>query len=463
MKLKILFFLIIGLLICNLLIAQNITNTLGTSGVFTIKDASNDYLTLNQSTGQVNLLKSLRLEYTTSPTLGVIFKGVDRFIHNYGTENTFLGINAGNFTMTGYQNTSVGNFSLNVNTTGFENTAEGNYSLRSNTLGYQNTSVGYASLYTNTMGSNNTAFGNSSLFFNTASFNTAVGSSALYSNSSGARNTAVGYQSLYSNTAGVNNSAFGDYSLFSNTTSVNNSAFGDYSLFSNITGENNSAFGLNSLYSNTTGENNSALGGNSLYSNTTGSVNTALGIGSGFGITTGNNNTVIGFNAQVPTGTSSNQVRIGNTFVTYAGVQVAWTITSDKRWKENILPSSLGLSFISKLNPVSYSRKNDESGKTEYGLIAQEVEEVLKESGAENTGMITITDEGMYELRYNDLLAPMVKAIQELSERLLEVRSENERLKKEIENLKSIEKRLALLELKLSGHIEDKEIKLSGE
>ncbi len=58
--------------------------------------------------------------------------------------------------------------------------------------------------------------------------------------------------------------------------------------------------------------------------------------------------------------------------------------------------------------------KNDESNKTEYGLIAQEVEEVLKEEGAEYTGMLNITDEGMYELRYNDLISPMIKAIQEL-------------------------------------------------
>jgi hypothetical protein len=48
-------------------------------------------------------------------------------------------------------------------------------------------------------------------------------------------------------------------------------------------------------------------------------------------------------------------------------VQVAWTVTSDRRYKENITPIGMGLGFISKLNPVSYVRKNDEKGKTEYG------------------------------------------------------------------------------------------------
>ena len=181
----------------------------------------------------------------------------------------------------------------------------------------------------------------------------------------------------------------------------------------------NSAFGYASLNSNTTGSNNSAFGYLSLSSNTTGT-----------------NNTGIGYNAQVPSGIANNQVRIGNTSVTYAGVQVAWTITSDRRWKSNILNSNLGLSFISKLRPVSYTRNNDESGKNEYGFIAQEIEEVLKSEGVENTGMLTVTDEGMYELRYNDLIAPMIKAIQEL-------KAENDALKDKLTQFEEMQSVLA--------------------
>lgn len=98
-------------------------------------------------------------------------------------------------------------------------------------------------------------------------------------------------------------------------------------------------------------------------------------------------------------------------------------------------PSGLGLGFISKLNPVSYVRKNDEKQKTEYGLIAQEVKQALKDCGVDNSGMITVTDEGMYELRYNDLIAPMIKAIQELKKENEELR---ERLTK-LENLTQVE------------------------
>ena len=121
--------------------------------------------------------------------------------------------------------------------------------------------------------------------------------------------------------------------------------------------------------------------------------------------------------------------------VTYAGVQVAWTVTSDKRWKSNIVQTDLGLDFLSKLRPVSYTRKNDEKQRTEYGFIAQEIEEALKASEVENTGMLTIDDAGMYQLRYNDLLAPMVKAIQEL-------KKENDSLKNRLSKSESVQQLL---------------------
>jgi len=291
---------------CSASQSQNITNIIGTNGVFSIKNGANTYLSLSQSNGNLNLSNSIVLPYTnSSTTMGIIFKGTDRFLHNYGNNNTFLGVLCGNLSMTGTNNVGVGN----------------------------------APLYYNTTGTNNTAIGNHTLF------------------------------------------------------------------------------------NNTTGSSNTAIGKGALQPNTTGSQNTAIGLGALGDNITGSNNIGIGFFARVPSTTANNQVRIGDTYISYAGIQVAWSVTSDRRWKENILPSNLGLSFLSKLNPVSYTRINDESQKTEYGLIAQELEEVLNEEGIKNTGMITKTDEGFYELRYNDLLAPMIKAIQELKVENDELRS----------------------------------------
>jgi len=371
--LNLIFTLALTLLLSGVIYSQNITGTLGTNGVFKIKDASNDYLTLSQTNGNLSLFRNLELGVDSISTSirGVITKNGRRFIHNYqapGTngKNTFIGLEAGNFTMSG-------------------------------------------------------------------------------SSQQASNNTGVGYRSLYSLTTGFYNSAFGYQSLYSNTTGIYNSAFGSGALFSDSTESFNSAFGFYSLY------------------NTTGNFNTAIGYYSGTGITTGSNNIAIGNNAQVPSGTASNQIRLGNTNISYAGIQVAWTVTSDRRYKDNITPIGLGLGFISKLNPVSYVRKNDEKGKTEYGLIAQEVEDVLKELGIENHGMLTVTDEGMYELRYNDLIAPMIKAIQEL-------KVQNEQLKKEkdieIANLKNEnDNEIANLKVqneKLLSELKDKETRISS-
>ena len=208
-------------------------------------------------------------------------------------------------------------------------------------------------------------------------------------------------------------------------------------LYSNTTGTSNTASGAGVLSSNTTGGYNTASGAGALSSNTTGNSNTALGTLAGNQITFGSNNIAIGYNAQVPTATSDNQIQIGDANITYAGVQVAWSLTSDKRWKSDIQPSNLGLDFISKLKPVSYTRNNDESKKREYGFIAQDLEETLKASGAADNGIISKDDAGMYSVRYNDLISPMVKAIQEQQELIKAMNEKMDAMQKEIDKLKS--------------------------
>jgi trimeric autotransporter adhesin len=284
----------------------------------------------------------------------------------------------------------------------------------SGTISLLNTSFGVGTLFLNTTGRNNTANGMEALFKNsTGSFNTATGNNALLFNTSGDENTANGSQALESNTTGFRNTANGSQALLSNTTANYNTANGYRALFSNTTGSDNTAMGSEALFANTGGFLNTAVGFHTLNINSTGNYNTAIGDNALNTVTTGSNNTGLGDNSQVPSATGSNQVRIGNIFVTYVGAQVALSVTSDKRWKNNIQKSSLGLSFINNLNPVSYTRTNDKDKKTEYGFIAQELEETLNNAGASNNGIITKDDAGMLSVRYNDLLAPIVKAIQE--------------------------------------------------
>jgi hypothetical protein len=191
-----------------LLFAQSgsINNTLGSGGTFTVKDGSTTFMSLSQSTGYFSLNKSLTLPVTTGSTLGIIFKGADRFIHDYqasGTNgaNTFVGVNAGNFVMSGSgvqcsYNTAVGNASLTLLSTGNNNAA-----------------FGYQTLNSNTAGSNNSAFGFDALYQNTGSSNTSLGCAAGYNITSGSNNSCIGYQAWASSATASNEVTLGNSSV----------------------------------------------------------------------------------------------------------------------------------------------------------------------------------------------------------------------------------------------------------
>jgi hypothetical protein len=86
--------------------------------------------------------------------------------------------------------------------------------------------------------------------------------------------------------------------------------------------------------------------------------------------------------------------------------------SSDLKQKKNIAKSDLGIDFINKLNPVKYNWIEGDT-KTHYGLIAQEIESL----NIDNFGALYIEDD-KYGLNYSEFIAPMIKAIQELTARV---------------------------------------------
>ena len=158
-----------------------------------------------------------------------------------------------------------------------------------------------------------------------------------------------------------------------------------------------------------------------------GTYNTLLGSQTATDDASATNQTVIGYGV---TGQVDNSVTLGNGNVTKvymssdgdAEMYANGTInTSDKRLKENINDSDLGLSFVNALRPVSYKFIDDKKPeKLKYGIIAQEVQEVLKESG--NEDFAGITDKGDYlGADYVQFIAPLIKAVQELSAKVEEL------------------------------------------
>jgi len=114
---------------------------------------------------QVNLNDSILLPATTDANHGVIALGTDlttdRFIHNFGVGNTFIGEASGNFTTTGLgENVGIGSTTLNSITTGSGNTAVGATSLSDITTGGRNSTLGSNSGSTYTIETDNIVIAN---------------------------------------------------------------------------------------------------------------------------------------------------------------------------------------------------------------------------------------------------------------------------------------------------------------
>jgi len=123
-----------------------------------------------------------------------------------------------------------------------------------------------------------------------------------------------------------------------------------------------------------------------------------------------------------------NSKSIGNGSFAFDDVSAyGFTTISDANKKEEIEDADLGLEFINQLRPVSYKYIGGRSGRKHYGLIAQEVEDVLVDNLISTTNFAplikhpkvdvddeVIPDEFDYALRYTEFIAPMIKAIKEL-------------------------------------------------
>jgi len=121
---------------------------------------------------------------------------------------------------------------------------------------------------------------------------------------------------------------------------------------------------------------------------------------------------------------------------------IAGTCSSDLRLKKNITPFGPTLQALSTLRPVHYDWRADEfpdrhfGTKRTYGLIAQDVEQVLPE-------LVTTDNEGYKAVNYSELPLLTIQAMKEL-------KSENDVLKQQVaqdsSDIASLKQRMAELE-----------------
>jgi len=404
-----------------------------------------DTLKLNKNGGFVHLKGFWSTEGNTGLNATNNFLGTTNNVPlRFRVNNRWFGeLNSGN------NNISFG-LNANQNSSGNSNIAIGRESLRANSGGFYNTAVGWQSLYDNNSGNYNTALGAKSLYNNTTgSYNIGIGFEPLTSNTSGSYNVGIGFRSLFNNTTGTYNVGVGMYTLLYNTTGIMNAAVGYYTLGANVYGHYNAGFGNYALFANNLGRGNAFMGYAAGYYNTSGYYNQGLGYYAGYLNRTGYYNVAVGYlngpnttnldntiaiGSSVAT-TASNQARIGNASVTSIGGPVAWTNTSDARFKKDIRQDEVvGLPFIMKLQPLTYRfdvhKMYEYEGKLSdtftwksqfdketirySGFLAQDVEKAAVEVGYDFSGIDKPkNDSDYYGLRYAEFVVPIVKAIQE--------------------------------------------------
>jgi hypothetical protein len=305
----------------------------------------------------------------------------------------------------------------------------------------------------------------------TGTQNTAVGDVSLQSNTTGFNNTALGSSALQSNTTGSSNDAIGVSALFYNTTGYNNIANGNSALLFNTTGNSNVASGTTALKQNTTGCCNEAYGNSALYFNSTGSYNIALGYGAGNGITATSNNIDIGNNG---TAVDSGAIRIGTagtqTTAFIAGIYGVTTsasnavpvlidsngnlgtISSSRRYKEDIQDMAEASSGLMSLRPVTFRYKkqfSDGSKPIQYGLIAEEVAEVYPD-------LVARTADGQIEtVKYQVLDSMLLNELQKqnttISAQKEQIGAQEQHIRTQAQQIRSLEERLARVEAALEG------------
>lgn len=329
----------------------------------------------------------------TAGTTGIYLLGGNRFISNYGTNNTFVGQTSGNTSLTtanAINNTGVGASALVALTTGFGNCAFGKSALAAATTGSTNVAIGPATL------------------------------SAL---TSGTSNTAVGWLSSQNLVTGINNTSVGAQSLFT----MNGAA------------ASNVAVGANALEFLTSGSSNTAIGTGALANVavglTTGSLNIGIGALAGSNYTGAESSNIIIGN--IATVGESNVIRVGTPggaagqqnkcFV--AGIRgittdvndaiavlisstgQLGTVSSSARFKQDIEDMKDHSSFLMNLRPVVFAYKKNPERK-QFGLIAEEVAKI-------ESDLVVYDEEGLpYTVKYHDLPALILNELQKLNVRV---------------------------------------------
>jgi hypothetical protein len=351
-----------------------------------------------------------------------------------GIQNTLIGALAGDSLAGGSQNVAVGMYALSTEDTHGKNVAVGYSALVVQNAGADayNVAVGYNAGGSVSTGVRNVIVGGTAGdALTTGNDNTSLGHSALGAENTGAKNTAIGSYALASldyNGDG-HNTAVGFNAGLNMSTGMQNTILGSLAGDAITDGDSNIVIGYDSGGVLTEGGQNTLVGDQAAGALTTGGENTYIGRRSGSNATTGSNNLSIGAGSSLSSATVSNEANIfnGSVVARFQGAASAWTFVSDERDKKDIEDLELGLDFIDKLKPRKFKwdlRDSDtDKGKESSGFIAQEIKEVLDETGVDYTGIVDTNNPDQYTVAQANIIPMLVKAIQELKQEIQQLKN----------------------------------------
>lgn len=293
------------------------------------------------------------------------------------------------------------------------------------------------------------------------------GSGGTGSKNSGNRCSGFGYAVLAKGDGGGNsgngNTGVGCDALRDNRSGERNTAVGHGALANNKTGSYNVALGVDAIQHSLGTSYNTCVG---YFSGVSNEIETGYGTALGLNATAHDNATAIGANAFTP---GPNTVMLGDSECDVF-TENGYYFTSDGRDKADVRDTHLGLDFILKLRPVDFrwnkrtdytERKRDlvtkmvdgeevqmpvetlvkhpmdgskKRKRYHHGFIAQEIG-AMPEAFGGFQNMLINGFEDKQALNYSELIAPMVKAMQEQQQILAAQKKEIAALKSMMETL----------------------------
>jgi len=424
-----------------------------------------------------------------------------------GDYNIFIGTMAGLYNTEGNNNTFVGIGAGAWNTAGNMNVMIGNNAGQNNDIGSDNVFIGKSAGQQNDDGSDNVFIGKTSGNKNVGGdWNTFVGSETGVENTSGFYNTFIGFQAGHENTTAGYNTMVGYHAGYFSSTGANQAFLGYKAGYEN-TGNNNTFIGSEAGYLSGAGIENVYIGLGA-GRECTGNNNVFIGRGAGMS-ETGNHQLIIensvswnndyetlalvygdfandwlrvngnfrvnGTTLQIEQNPGSDATPayyayqgsgIGSTSKQYAFAindalwvtQKAWfdnyvyalafSTTSDKRFKKDIISIDSPLNKVMQINGVYFNWKVDEYPEKNFspdrniGFIAQEIETILPE--------VVQTDETGYKtVNYANITALLVEAIKEQQKQIEELKASNLSKENTINELKTEIEKINQLQIQL--------------